>query len=66
MSRTPALVCAGVIAACGAFVLGAPAQSAPRARNVVLFLADAGGLPTLAAASIYVNSLAATLLNNPG
>lgn len=45
-------VCAAGAAAC-ALVAAVSAQPAARAHNVVLFLADAGGLPTLSAASIY-------------
>lgn len=36
------------------FILAIPAfGQGPRARNVILFLGDAGGIPTLSAASIY-------------
>jgi len=43
---------AGSVSA-GALSNRAPSQTTPPARNVILFLADAGGLPTLNAASIH-------------
>ena len=44
------LVLACVLALAG---VSAPTASPKRAKNVILFLADAGGIPTLSAASLY-------------
>ena len=52
LSSVPATA-QGVPAPTDAAQSGAAAQAAPgRARNVILFLADAGGVPTLSAASL--------------
>src|SRR5262245_40373723 len=48
--RTPILLLLMVIAVLGATLGGAQER---HARNVILFLGDAGGIPTLNAASIY-------------
>lgn len=51
--RPLALVCALLAAPLGAHAQGTPAAEAPaKARNVILFLADAGGVSTLHAASL--------------
>jgi alkaline phosphatase len=52
--RSWRLLCATVVMA-GAMLAGAPAE-AQIARNVILFLGDAGGVPTLNAAGIYAHN----------
>jgi len=49
---SPVMLRTLLVALMAAAVLAAEPPG-PRARNVVLFLADAGGLPTIAAASLY-------------
>jgi alkaline phosphatase len=50
---TPASLFALAVAAVTLAGCASPSGQAPRARNVILFLGDAGGIPTLSAASLH-------------
>jgi alkaline phosphatase len=45
----------GMVLGAAWLLVAAQATAAPRARNVILFLGDAGGIPTINAAAIFAN-----------